>query len=269
MSSTAAVPKEGVEQPEAGLTIQKPCAEATLLEPERKAKVKPGSFVWVIDAFAFVNVRNEEFEFVELSVDQYSKKKWKDICVVGAVASLVGHGSMFAQCGWFTRMAWLWFQVGNIQEIVVKSDDRFRAGERRIWLKTKLGEYTMLRPHDCYVNHWDRTLKSLGSLASCEDFQRLSRTADRPRWWGNNAVDSWSNGSSPPTAILKRARESDEGDSMKRAQIHTPNAVSKTESSQVQLKTTSNQRESWSLIGDYRRPPQKPDPEDGKVASTS
>ncbi|KAG8732836.1 hypothetical protein FRC12_019118 [Ceratobasidium sp. 428] len=198
MSSTAAAPKEGVEEPEAGLTIQKPCTEATILEPERKVKVKPGSFVRVIDAFAFVNVQNNQF--VELSVDQYSKQNWRDICVVGAVASLIGHGSMFAQCGWFTRMAWLWFCVGDVQEIVVKSDNRFRAGERRIWLKTKLGEYTMLQPHDRYVNHCDRTLKSLGTLASCEDFQRLSHTAGRPRRWGNNAVDLWPDGSSPPIA---------------------------------------------------------------------
>ncbi|KAG9101957.1 hypothetical protein FS749_001006 [Ceratobasidium sp. UAMH 11750] len=107
-----------------GSTIESACAEANLLVSEQDAGVKAGSFLRVLDSFVFVVDHRLSGNVAE----RFAAQDWQGVSVVGAAASLIGRGSLFAQCGWFTRMPWLWFHIRGIQEIRFRQDSRFRGG---------------------------------------------------------------------------------------------------------------------------------------------
>ncbi|KAG8711974.1 hypothetical protein FRC08_015188 [Ceratobasidium sp. 394] len=202
--SPAAVIENSTNLPKkSGTAVETPCPESKVLISEADTDIKPGSFFRVLDSYVFF-VNNHP---ADLDLDTFLTQNWQGVSLLGAVASLTGRGSMFAQCGWFTRMPWHWLHISNIQEIKVKSDSRFRAGEPRMWLKTPLGEYVMLLPHAGFAQLWGNTLKNLGNHVHCSPFQRLPRDAARPSWWGDQVVDEWPEPGSSPPSDRKRSRQ--------------------------------------------------------------
>ncbi|KAG8713975.1 hypothetical protein FRC08_012526 [Ceratobasidium sp. 394] len=236
-----------------GSTIKSACPEANLLVSEQDAGVRPGSFLRVLDSFIFLVDRRPSEDLAE----RFAVRNWQGVSVLGAVASLKGRGSMFAQCGWFTRMPWLWFHIPKVEEIQFRQDSRFRGGELCMWLKTPLGEYAMLLPHGFFIKHWNTTLETLGDRLKHNAFQRWPSEAPRPDWWHDESPDEWpsskSSGSSRPSLDLKRGQSQVHEEVIKRLRLSVPlenETYPRDEELQVatsEQETTEDRRQPWSV----------------------
>ncbi|KAG9097166.1 hypothetical protein FS749_006917 [Ceratobasidium sp. UAMH 11750] len=170
--------------------------EATALKSESTVATRSGQYVRVLDCFVLAL----NGKAVSIDESQIASQDWNGLTAVGAVASLVGPGSLFAQCGWLHRVPWLWLVLPKVDEIVIKADSRFWGGEPRVWLKTPLGEYAILSPHKRFTRQWSDSIAGFGPQASASVFRRWPADGPRPGWWPETADEQWPtpNGTTSP-----------------------------------------------------------------------
>ncbi|KAG8730078.1 hypothetical protein FRC10_003161 [Ceratobasidium sp. 414] len=187
-----------------GTKFELAASEVITLKTEAMAAVRPGSFLRVLDCFALL------LDGKPAIVDsaRLETQDWAGVSAAGAVAPLVGPGRLFAQCGWFHRVNWLWLFLPKILEIRVKCDSRFRDGEPLMWLKTPLGEYAMLLPHKHFTAQWRNSLLSFGDAARACVFRRWPADGPRPSWWPEDADDRWPTADEPPSSSKRLASTS-------------------------------------------------------------
>ncbi|KAG8721444.1 hypothetical protein FRC08_013006 [Ceratobasidium sp. 394] len=182
-----------------GSRFEQAAAESTVLRSESAASVRSGQYVRVLDCFVLAL----NGKAVSLDESRIASQDWNGLTAVGAVASLVGPGSLFAQCGWLHRVSWLWLVLPKVEQIVIKADSRFWGGGPRIWLKTPLGEYAVLSPHKRFTRQWSDSIVGFGPRASACVFRRWPADGPRPSWWPEDSDEQWP-ASSEATGSTKR-----------------------------------------------------------------
>ncbi|KAG8721238.1 hypothetical protein FRC08_014790 [Ceratobasidium sp. 394] len=146
--------------------------EATALKSESTVATRSGQYVRVLDCFVLAL----NGKAVSIDESQIASQDWNGLTAVGAVASLVGPGSLFAQCGWLHRVPWLWLVLPKVDEIVIKADSRFWGGQ------------------------WSDSIAGFGPQASASVFRRWPADGPRPGWWPETADEQWPtpNGTTSP-----------------------------------------------------------------------
>ncbi|KAG8737868.1 hypothetical protein FRC10_007577 [Ceratobasidium sp. 414] len=123
----------------------------------------------VLKSESAVSVRSGPLNGKAVSIDELriASQDWNSLTAVGAVASLVGPGSLFAQCGWLHRVPWLWLVLPKVDEIVIKADSRFWGGQ------------------------WSDSIAGFGPQASTCVFRRWPADGPRPSWWPEASDEQW------------------------------------------------------------------------------
>lgn len=132
-------------------------------------EIRLEEYVRVLDCFVLA-LNGKAVSIDELRI---ASQDWNGLTAVGAVASLVGPGSLFAQCGWLHRVPWLWLVLPKVDEIVIKADSRFWGGcvlipASFVWIRAlpcvtwqllehSVSLHTRYSPHSCLV-FWSPSL---------------------------------------------------------------------------------------------------------------
>ncbi|KAG8719762.1 hypothetical protein FRC09_010667 [Ceratobasidium sp. 395] len=114
-----------------------------------------------------------------------------DVEVVGIIGTIYNKEGLFGQCAWFGNhdLDWFWVRIKGICSLRACEDPRFRRGQKCLWMRTLLGEYALLLPHDSYRDLYEETMAGLDALdAKATMWPACGR---RPSWWNDRWKDDW------------------------------------------------------------------------------
>ncbi|KAG8781057.1 hypothetical protein FRC12_022288 [Ceratobasidium sp. 428] len=114
-----------------------------------------------------------------------------DLEVIGIIGTIYNKEGLFGQCAWFGNhdLDWFWVRIKGICSLRACEDARFRGGQKCLWMRTLLGEYALLLPHDSYQDLYEETIAGLGALDS--KVTMWPGCGLRPSWWDDLWEDDW------------------------------------------------------------------------------
>ncbi|KAG9084381.1 hypothetical protein FRC06_004103 [Ceratobasidium sp. 370] len=110
-----------------GYSVTQPARETFLFPAEVglcASQASPGQVLRVLDAFVFLVDGKKK----ALTGDWYSTQDWDRVVVIGAIASLAGEDTLWAQSGRFDKIDWRWLLLRPVTLVKIRSDARFRKG---------------------------------------------------------------------------------------------------------------------------------------------